>query len=129
MKFLVVFGVLAVFVQLFDCAPLESTGTSITKINGGPTIKSTYNDGKAEYFIDDKPATEQEVKAALAKASAANGIASMGSMNIGGEMTPEEQKEFEKKMADFQKNMAKQMANVREQMGQAFGKLGWPFGQ
>lgn len=125
MKLFVVFGVLAVVVQSFSCAPLQSSGSSIITINGGPTIKTTYTNGKAEYFIDGKPATEQQIKDILAKANTENGITSMGSVNIGGEMTAEEQKAFEK-------NMAKQMEHMREQMAQAMGhmeKSGWPFNQ
>lgn len=132
MKLFVVFGVLAVIMQSFSCAPLQSSGSSIITINGGPTIKTTYTNGKAEYFIDGKPTTEQQVKDILAKANTENGITSMGSVNIGGEMSPKEQKAFDQKMGNFEKNMAKQMEHMREQMAQTMGnfeKPGWPFNQ
>lgn len=125
MNKLVVFAVLAVLVQSFYCAPLQSSGSSIITVNGGPTIKTTYNNGKAEYTIDGKPATEQQVKDTLGKANMENGIASVGSVNIGSEMTPEEQKAFEKKMADFEK----QMENMRHQMAQAMGNMANVFNQ
>lgn len=132
MNFFLIFGVFAVLLQSFDCAPLQSSGSSVITVSDGRTIKKTYTNGKTEYFIDDKPATEQQVKEVFSKAKMENGVMSMGSVNIDGEMTPEQQEAFGQQMEHFEKNIAKAMEDMREQMAQAMGQMeepGWPFGQ
>lgn len=133
MKLFVAAVVLAVFIQSFDCAPLHSSGVSIVTIDG-TTVQTTYNNGKAEYTINGKPATEEEAKAALGKANAgniSNEAISMGSVD-GKPMTPEELHAFNKKMEEFNKKMQEQMEHMRNQMANAFANMrapGWPFNQ
>lgn len=128
MKLFVVAAVLAVFIQAFDCAPFQSSGVSTVTVDG-TTVQTTYNNGKAEYTINGKPATEQEAKAALGKATAgniSNEAISMGSVD-GKPMTPEELQAFNKKMQEFNKKMQQQMEDMRNQMANAFANIGWPF--
>lgn len=120
MNLFVVFGFVAMIAATswtVAGSPFQSSGVSTTTING-VTVKTTYNDGKAEYTINGKPATEQEARGVLGQGN--NGIINSGNINIGRPMTPQEKQAFDKKMEDLRKKM--------ENMGKGMGSVGMGLG-